>query len=55
MVNKYVFKVHWFLMRPESEFNEFQIRQKPVLSERRLQSWNIEYNFKWIQPGSNHI
>ena len=35
---------------PEFEFNEFEqvflIRQKPVSIERRLKSWNIEYNFK---------
>ena len=24
--------------------------KKPVLIERRLKSWNIEYNFKWNQP-----
>ena len=24
--------------------------QKPVSIERRLKSWNIEYNFKWNQP-----
>ena len=24
--------------------------QKPVSFERRLRSWNIEYNFKWNQP-----
>ena len=24
--------------------------QKPVSFERRLKSWNIEYNFKWNQP-----
>ena len=28
-------------LRPES---------KPVSIERRLKSWNIEYNFKWNQP-----
>ena len=26
------------------------IRQKPVSIERRLKSWNIEYNFKGNQP-----
>ena len=38
----------------ESEFNEFKTRlkspKKPVLTERRLKSWTIEYNFKWNQP-----
>ena len=46
-----------------SEFNEFlaasKIRQKPVSIERRLKSWNIEYDFKWNQPylrrGSNSL
>ena len=27
-----------------------QIPQNPVLIERRLKSWKIEYNFKWNQP-----
>ena len=27
-----------------------QIRQKPISIERRLKSWNIEYNFKCNQP-----
>ena len=37
-----------------SELNEFKPRlkspQKPVIIERRLKSWKIEYNFKWNQP-----
>ena len=33
-----------------SEFNELEPRLKPVSNERRLKSWNIEYNFKWNQP-----
>ena len=36
-----------------------EIRQKPVLIERRLRSWTIEYNIKWNQPylsrGSNSL
>ena len=27
-----------------------QIRQEPVLIERRLKSWKINNNFKWNQP-----
>ena len=27
-----------------------QIHQNPVSIERRLKSWNIEYNFKWNHP-----
>ena len=37
-----------------SEFNEFKPRLKSARTrfsiERRLKSWNIEYNFKWNQP-----
>ena len=37
-----------------SEFNEFEPRLKSTQNlisiERRLKSWNIEYNFKWNQP-----
>ena len=37
----------------ESEFNELEPRFKssknPISIERRLKSWNIEYDFKWNQ------
>ena len=26
------------------------VNKNPVLIERRLQSWNVKYNFKWNQP-----
>ena len=42
------------LLSSVSEFNEFEPRlksaKKPVLIERRLKYWKIEYNFMWNQP-----
>jgi len=50
-------------MKPESEFNELKPHlkslRKPVSIERRLESWNVEYDFKRKQPylsrGSNSL
>ena len=42
------------ITNPVSEFNEFETSLKSaknsVSIERRLESWNTEYNFKWNQP-----
>ena len=41
------------LVQSESKFNEFEPRlesaKKLVSIERRLKSWNIDYNLKWNQ------